>query len=66
MLSEIIVEKLFEQRDFYLNTLKHLDFQLIDDPSKKELETIEKLQTSTIEQLKKTEQEISFILSKKS
>jgi hypothetical protein len=65
-LSEIIVEKLFEQRDFYLNTLKHLDFQLIDDPSKKELETIEKLQTSTIEQLKKTEQEISFILSKKS
>jgi hypothetical protein len=64
-LSEIIVEKLFEQRDFYLNTLKHLDFQLIDDPSKKELETIEKLQTSTIEQLKKTEQEISFILSKK-
>jgi len=65
-LSEIIVEGLFEQRDFYLNTLKHLDFQLIDDPSKKELETIEKLQTSTIEQLKKTEQEISFILSKKS
>ena len=65
-MSEIIVEKLFEQRDFYLNTLKHLDFQLIDDPSKKELETIEKLQTSTIEQLKKTEQEISFILSKKS
>ena len=65
-MSEIIVEGLFEQRDFYLNTLKHLDFQLIDDPSKKELETIEKLQTSTIEQLKKTEQEISFILSKKS
>ncbi len=66
MLSEIIVEKLFEQRDFYLNTLKHLDFQLIDDPSKKELEAIEKLQISTIEQLKKIEQEISFILSKKS
>ena len=65
-MSEIIVEKLFEQRDFYLNTLKHLDFQLIDDPSKKELEAIEKLQISTIEQLKKTEQEISFILSKKS
>ena len=65
-MSEIIVEKLFEQRDFYLNTLKHLDFQLIDDPSKKELKTIEKLQISTIEQLKKTEQEISFILSKKS
>ncbi len=65
-MSEIIVEKLFEQRDFYLNTLKHLDFQLIDDPSKKELEAIEKLQISTIEQLKKIEQEISFILSKKS
>ncbi len=65
MLSEIIIEKLLEQRDFYLNTLKHLDFQLIDDPSKKEVEDIEKFKTTTIDQIKKVEQEISFISSKK-
>ena len=65
MLSEIIIEKLLEQRDFYLNTLKHLDFQLIDDPSKKEVEDIEKFKTTTIDQIKKIEQEISFISSKK-
>ena len=64
MLSEIIIEKLLEQRDFYLNTLKHLDFQLIDDPSKKEVEDIEKFKTTTIDQIKKVEQEISFISSK--
>ena len=64
-LSEIIIEKLLEQRDFYLNTLKHLDFQLIDIPSKKEVEDIEKLKIMTIDQIKKVEQEISFILSKK-
>jgi hypothetical protein len=64
-LSEIIIEKLLEQRDFYLNTLKHLDFQLIDDPSEKEIEDIEKLKTTTIDQIKKVEQEISFISSKK-
>ena len=63
-MSEIIIEKLLEQRDFYLNTLKHLDFQLIDDPSKKEVEDIEKLKTTTIDQIKKVEQEISFISSK--
>ncbi len=65
MLSEIIIEKLLEQRDFYLNTLKHLDFQLIDDPSKKEVKDIEKFKTTTIDQIKKVEQEISFISSKK-
>ncbi len=65
MLSEIIIEKLLEQRDFYLNTLKHLDFQLIDDQSKKEVEDIEKFKTTTIDQIKKVEQEISFISSKK-
>ena len=61
MLSEIIVEKLLEQRDFYLNTLKHLDFETLLDPSKQELENIKKLQNATIEQLKKIEQELAFI-----
>ena len=65
-MSELIIEKLLEQRDFYLNTLKHLDFQLIIDNSKKELEEIEKLKTTTIDQLKKIEQELALILNDKS
>ena len=65
-LSEIFFEKLLEQRDFYLNTLKHLNFQTMTDPSKKELEDIEIMKTKTIEQLKKVEQELGFLLSEKS
>jgi len=65
-LSEILIEKLLEQRDFYLNTLKHLDFELVMDPSEKEIQNIKNLQTSTIEQLKKIEQELAFLSSKKS
>ncbi len=65
-MSEIFFEKLLEQRDFYLNTLKHLSFQLVMDPSKNELEDIEIMQTKTIDQLKKVEQELASILSKKS
>lgn len=64
--SEIIIEKLLEQRDWYLTRLKHLDFELVMDPTKKEIENIEKLQTNTIDQLKKIEQEIAFLLSEKS
>jgi len=66
LLSEINFEKLLEQRDFYLNMLKHLNFQLIMDPSEKELEDIEKMQTKTIDQIKKVEQELGFLLSDKS
>ncbi len=65
-LSEIFFEKLLEQRDFYLNTLKHLSFQLMTDPSKKELDDIEIMQTKTIDQIKKVEQELAFISSEKS
>ena len=64
MLSEIIVERLLEQRDFYLNTLKHLNFLSIMNSSKNELEEIEKLQTNTIDQLRNVEQELGSILSK--
>ncbi len=64
-MSEIILEKLLEQRGFYLYTLKNLEFESFMDPSKKELEDIKKLQITTVEQLKKIEQEIAFILSKK-
>ena len=62
-MSEIIVEKLLEQRDFYLNTLKHLLFQQEMDPNQKEQEEIKKLQNSTIEELKKVEQELAFLTS---
>jgi len=65
-LSEILFEKLLEQRDFYLNILKQLNFQLMVDPSKKELEDIEILQTKTIDQIKKVEQELAFLSSEKS
>ena len=61
---DIIIEKLLEQRDFYLNTLKHLDFGLVMDPSEDEIKNIEKLQTTTIDQIKKIEQEIAFLTSK--
>jgi len=66
LLSEIHFEKLLEQRDFYLNMLKHLNFQLITDPSEKELGDIEIMQTKTIDQIKKVEQELGFLLSDKS
>ena len=64
--SEIIIEKLLVQRDFYLNTLKHLDFELIMEPTEKEIENIEKLQLVTIDQIKKIEQEIAFLSCNKS
>ena len=64
--SEIIIEKLLEQRDFYLNTLKNLDFELVMEPTEKEIKNIEKLQSVTIDQIKKIEQEIAFLTSKKS
>jgi len=66
LLSEIFFEKLLEQRDFYLNILKQLNFQLLVDPSKKELEDIEIMQTKTIDQIKKVEQELAFLSSEKS
>ncbi|KFM20006.1 hypothetical protein AAA799P11_00310 [Marine Group I thaumarchaeote SCGC AAA799-P11] len=64
MSSELLIEKLLEQRDSYLHILKHLEFSLSLDPSIDEKPNIEKLQTKTIEQLKKIEQEIAHILSK--
>ena len=63
-MSEIIIEKLLEQRDFYLNTLKHLEFQSIMDPSEEEIKNIEKLKTNAITELKKVEQELAFLSSK--
>jgi hypothetical protein len=64
--NEMIIEKLMEQRDLNLNLLKHLDFELVMDPTKQEIQNIEKLQIETIDQLKKIEQEIAFLSTKKS
>ena len=61
---DIIIEKLLEQRNSYLNTLKHLDFELVMDPSEDEIKNIEKLQTTTIDEIKKIEQEVAFLISK--
>lgn len=65
ILSEILIEQLLEQRNFYLNTLKHLSFQLMTEPSREEIQYIEKVKTVTVDQLKKVEQEIVFLSSKK-
>ena len=62
-MSEIIIEKLLEQRDAYLNILKQIDFQIAIDLDA-DLEKSEKLKTTTIEQIKKIEQEIAFLNSK--
>ena len=55
-----------EQRDFYLNTLKHLEFQLVMDPTDKEIKDNKKLQKVTIDQLKKVQQEIAYLSEKQS
>ena len=65
-MSEILFEKLLEQRDFYLNILKQLNFQLMAEPSKNELKDIEIMQTKTIDQIKKVERELAFLSSEKS
>ena len=54
-----------EQRDSYLNTLKHLDVQLVEELSDEEIEQNKKLQQVTVDQLKKIEQELAHLLSKK-
>ncbi|NQV39870.1 MAG: hypothetical protein HQ505_04940 [Nitrosopumilus sp.] len=64
--SEIIIEKLLEQRNFHLNTLKNLDFELVMEPSENDIKNIEKLQRITVDQIKKIEQEIAFLTSKNS
>ncbi len=64
--SEFILEKLLEKRDWNLNILKNLEFELVLEPSEKEIESIKKLQDDAICELKKIEQEIAFLSSKKS
>lgn len=64
-MDEIVIEKLLERRDIFLNTLKHIEFQLVLDSTDEEIIELKKTQTFTVEELKKIEQEISFLTSKK-
>jgi len=64
--EDMVIEKLYEQRDLNLSMLKNLDFELIMDPTEKEIEKIKEMQKNTIEELKKIEQEIAFLTAKKS
>jgi hypothetical protein len=66
LMSEIIIEKLLEKRDSYLNVLKHISFELMMEPTDVEIKQIKELENNTIEQLEKIQQEISETLSKKS
>jgi hypothetical protein len=61
----MIIEELMSKRDFYLYTLKHLDFQISTKLTLEENNDCERLKISTISQLKKIEQEIAFLLSEK-
>jgi hypothetical protein len=62
-LSELIIEKLLEKRDGYLNMLKHLDFEL-SLGGDSDIKKIEKDKTATIDEIKKIEQEVAFLTSK--
>lgn len=53
------------KRDFHLYTLKHLDFQILTESVLEDNNDCERLKISTISELKKIEQEIAFLLSKK-
>ncbi|EIJ66726.1 hypothetical protein BD31_I1231 [Candidatus Nitrosopumilus salaria BD31] len=52
-MDEIIIEKLMERRDFYLYTLKHLEFQFLTDSISEGNAEYEKVKTSATNQLKK-------------
>ena len=63
-MSQFDLEKLFENRDSYLNILKHLSFELMMEPSDEEIKQIKDLEKNTINELDKIQQEISQIISK--
>ena len=64
LLSEFIIEKLFETRDSYLNILKQVSFQLMMEPTDAEIKQFNEIEKNTLDNLEKIQQEISQILSK--
>ena len=64
LLSEFVIEKLFETRDSYLNILKQVSFQLMMEPTDAEIKQFKEIKKNTLDNLEKIQQEISQILSK--
>ena len=64
LLSEFVIEKLFETRDSYLNILKQISFQLMMEPTDAEIKQFKEIEKNTLDNLEKIQQEISQILSK--
>ena len=64
LMSEFIIEKLFEARDSYLNILKQVSFQLMMEPTDAEIKQFKEIEKNTLDNLEKIQQEISQILSK--
>ena len=61
---EFIIKKLFETRNSYLNILKQVSFQLMMEPTDAEIKQFKEIEKNTLDNLEKTQQEISQILSK--
>ena len=66
LMSEFVIEKLFETRDSYLNILKQVSFQLMMEPTNAEIKQFKEIEKNTLDNLEKIQQEISRILSKNS
>ena len=64
LMSEFVIEKLFETRDSYLNILKQVSFQLMMEPTNTEIKQFKEIEKNTLDNLEKIQQEISQILSK--
>ena len=64
LMSEFIIEKLFETRDSYLNILKQVSFQLMMEPTDAEIKQFKEIEKNTLDNLEKIQQEISQFLSK--
>ena len=64
LMSEFVIEKLFETRDSYLNILKQVSFQLMMEPTEVEIKQFKEIEKNTLDNLEKIQQEISQFLSK--
>ena len=62
----LLLKKLFETRDSYLNILKQVSFQLMMEPTNTEIKQFNEIEKNTLDNLEKIQQEISRILSKNS
>ena len=60
----LLLKKLFETRDSYLNILKQVSFQLMMEPTNTEIKQFKEIEKNTLDNLEKIQQEISQILSK--